>query len=161
MFSTSASGWVALAAANCRAGLSTEFSVLACPCRLYTLACELQLDLAPTSAGCGASEAAQPSAAPPAGAVPLPVAATASRDAHAFCIAVWKMVAEHIFPVVLFMSQVVITWAIDHFESLTASSERTPGAARSPAFGAFYMPSEHVVSNAGGPPVPHEQTAFK
>jgi hypothetical protein len=118
-----------------------------CPCRLHTLAYELQLHLhlAPSSAGRTASRAAQPSAAPPAAAGA--VAATASRDVCAFCVAVWAMLGDQPSLPVLFMSQTVVSWAVAHFDR--SESRRDPSWTL--AWAALYVPTEHVVRNAGTP----------
>jgi hypothetical protein len=124
------------------------------PCRLHALAYELQLDLAPALAGYEASDSVQPSAVAPAAAV-LPLMATpASRDASAFCSAVWAMLGDQIAPLVLFLSECVVIWAMEHLEGLTSDSECKHDPSWPLAFGASYVPSEHVVSSAGAPPGP-------
>jgi hypothetical protein len=120
-----------------------------CPCRYHTLAYELHLDLAPTSALCTASDAVQPSAAAPAAAVPSLVAATGSRDARALCVAVWLMLGDHLSHAAGLMSQTVVTWATAHLASLGAGSEEEDDPL---AWAALYVPSRHVVRDAGTAP---------
>jgi hypothetical protein len=57
------------------------------------------------------------------------------------------MLADHICRAALFMVETVLTWAMDHLESLTASSEEKEDPSSLLAFGASYVPSKHVVSH--------------
>jgi hypothetical protein len=58
------------------------------------------------------------------------------------------VLATHVNPAVLAMSECVLDWAIDHFQSLIASSEEKDDPSWPLAFGALYVPSQHVVSDA-------------
>jgi hypothetical protein len=60
------------------------------------------------------------------------------------------MLTNHIPGTVTRLSEFVLSWAVNHLESLTASSQHKKHDPSWPlAFGALYVPSEHVVSYAG------------
>jgi hypothetical protein len=70
------------------------------------------------------------------------------------------MLGEEICRTALFMSETVMTWAMDHLEGLNASSEQKDDPSWQLAFGASYVPSKHVVSSAGAAAeLPWEQAA--